>query len=781
MDLGLLGITWNEPPNLYEKIVLKEPIASMSIMQIHQLRVRTADELRGRLQGNSTSSLDKLSGNRSRTSSTGSGAGAERISSVDKTSSIITPIKSSAPNEKNENTITAKVTVIENEEQKIDSKDIRFPDTELPPPRLSNSNGINLMDSKSDDSIEQIGTQIISNWSGDENDSGRHSIFQRLSALKPSGGSGKYSQSDCNIELMKLILEDDYDIVVKYIDDHDADINRDYQDMADGNTPIINACHIANIRTLQLLISKGMNMNKTDNHGKTAIDWASTHGQVEILKILIDAKGRLDEKLAVNQLSLDLIHAIEHKDLVKAANLINNDGIDLNYADKSRNTPLICASKFGYNTIVGKLIEKKGFVLVNACDNNKTTAINWACQNGHLDVVKLLIKGRADINIADADGLTPLSWASTKGYSDIVKLLLDSKADVNKGNKDGNTPLHKASFYGNAEIVSMLLNDPNTAASSPNKLGQTAIFSGASSGNTNVVNLFQLDVNEMNQGDKDGRTAIFSAVSNGQIDMGLHRLRLILIKYFSISDAFSAFPGMEMLYAVYGNTPIIYASQQGSAEIVKILIDDHADISATNNESLLLKEQIINEKKCVEKDLEESLLKLKAALNDLEISDSEISVLTQRMELNKQQSVQMENSLRHLEKKLDDECLINKQQKIIFEEKLTHFNEIIHNLKVQQQKNESNYEKNTHESLEIIRHKTTLLESLSLDYHELQSKYHHLEDERMKVDGLMDKEKKKCILLENKLKSYEEENKKKIEGQQSVINELMKNNNDYQS
>ena len=53
---------------------------------------------------------------------------------------------------------------------------------------------------------------------------------------------------------------------------------------------------------------------------------------------------------------------------------------------------------------------------------NNDCALRWASENGHLDVVKVLLKNGADVHIKDD---CALRWASRYGYLDVVKVLQD--------------------------------------------------------------------------------------------------------------------------------------------------------------------------------------------------------------------------------------------------------------------------------------------------------------------------------------------------------------------
>ena len=68
---------------------------------------------------------------------------------------------------------------------------------------------------------------------------------------------------------------------------------------------------------------------------------------------------------------------------------------------------------------------------VNDADDNGTTPLYMASQEGHHETVKLLLDADADVNAADSNGFTPLLVASLQGHHETVKLLLDAKANVN--------------------------------------------------------------------------------------------------------------------------------------------------------------------------------------------------------------------------------------------------------------------------------------------------------------------------------------------------------------
>ena len=78
---------------------------------------------------------------------------------------------------------------------------------------------------------------------------------------------------------------------------------------------------------------------------------------------------------------------------------------------------------------------------VNARDNEGYTALFYAAENGHVDVVKLLIEG-ADVNAKNQYGNTPLYVVAVGGHIAVAELLIAKGADVNWKDQYAYTPLH---------------------------------------------------------------------------------------------------------------------------------------------------------------------------------------------------------------------------------------------------------------------------------------------------------------------------------------------------
>jgi hypothetical protein len=92
-----------------------------------------------------------------------------------------------------------------------------------------------------------------------------------------------------------------------------------------------------------------------------------------------------------------------------------------------------------------KMIEKlvaTGEARINFSGHNGYTPLHFACANGHLECVSILLQLGADPSASTGKGrgyLTPLHIASQAGFDDIVSLLLHHSSDVLERDSCNNT------------------------------------------------------------------------------------------------------------------------------------------------------------------------------------------------------------------------------------------------------------------------------------------------------------------------------------------------------
>jgi len=118
-------------------------------------------------------------------------------------------------------------------------------------------------------------------------------------------------------------------------------------------------------------------------------------------------------------------------------------------------TPLHFACEKGHLEVV-RLLMDRGADLEKA-DNTGCTPLLIACGRGHLEVARLLLDRGADTEKADSNGETPLSDACYKGHLEVARLLIDRGANKEAADENGDNPLRLACYRGHIEIIKLLL------------------------------------------------------------------------------------------------------------------------------------------------------------------------------------------------------------------------------------------------------------------------------------------------------------------------------------
>ena len=150
-----------------------------------------------------------------------------------------------------------------------------------------------------------------------------------------------------------------------------------------------------------------------------------------------------------------LLYAVD-KGQIEIVELLLDKGADIDSIDVSQQTALMVASGMGHFGIV-ELLLKRG-ANVNATENDGYTALIYASsgEDGHPEIVKLLLEKGADVNASENDGYTALIYASQNGHTEIVKMLLDT-TKINVRTTESRQALINAIENDHHKIVSMLL------------------------------------------------------------------------------------------------------------------------------------------------------------------------------------------------------------------------------------------------------------------------------------------------------------------------------------
>ena len=76
--------------------------------------------------------------------------------------------------------------------------------------------------------------------------------------------------------------------------------------------------------------------------------------------------------------------------------------------------------------------------------------IHWACVNGHIGIIEILLQAGVNIDVVDGKGCTPLIVACQYGKTVLCGYLLGKGARLHMLDKDGDSALHWAAFKGSS-------------------------------------------------------------------------------------------------------------------------------------------------------------------------------------------------------------------------------------------------------------------------------------------------------------------------------------------
>ena len=130
--------------------------------------------------------------------------------------------------------------------------------------------------------------------------------------------------------------------------------------------------------------------------------------------------------------------------------------IDMNERAPEGMTALMYAAQVGHSDVISMLVDNGADVSV--LSDAGLTALMFSAQTGHLASAVLLVKAGSDLHVADhRTGCTALHLAGFCGHSALVRMLIEAGANPDARAPDGATPLFQAALSGHLGAVAQLV------------------------------------------------------------------------------------------------------------------------------------------------------------------------------------------------------------------------------------------------------------------------------------------------------------------------------------
>ncbi|KAM9706424.1 E3 ubiquitin-protein ligase MIB2 isoform 4-T4 [Dama dama] len=241
-----------------------------------------------------------------------------------------------------------------------------------------------------------------------------------------------------------------------------------------GRTALQMATYLGQVELVRLLLQAQAGVDLPDDEGNTALHYAALGNQPEAARVLLSSGCGAN---ALNSTRSSALHVAVQRGFLEVVKVLCECGCDVNLPDAHADTPLHCAISAGTGAsgIVEVLTEVPG-IDVTATNSQGFTLLHHASLKGHtLAVRRILARARQLVDAKKEDGFTALHLAAFNNHREVAQVLIrEGHCDVNARNRKLQSPLHLAVQQAHVGLVPLLV-DAGCSINAEDEEGDTAL------------------------------------------------------------------------------------------------------------------------------------------------------------------------------------------------------------------------------------------------------------------------------------------------------------------
>ncbi|XP_067660339.1 ankyrin repeat domain-containing protein 50-like [Haliotis asinina] len=324
-----------------------------------------------------------------------------------------------------------------------------------------------------------------------------------------------------------------------------------------------NASKIGDLSRVNAILSqRRANIDCQKWIGRTPVMLAALKGHREVVELLVTkgANVKLIDKFGINILHLACLGG--DRDVVKY--ILSRDMTYIDDIAQCKRTPMMLAAENGHEEVVELLLNEGANM--SLVDDGRNNILHLACERGHLEVVKYIVsQNKVDINSRGWKKRTPVMEAAKNGHKKVVEFLVEHGGDLSLVGYSGVNILHLACRGGHLEVVKYIVSQNKVAINSRGWKKRTPVMEAAKNGHKKVVEFLVEHGGDLSLVGYSGVNILHLACRGGHLEV---------VKYI-VSQNKVAINSRGWKK----RTPVMEAATNGHKKVVEFLVEHGGDLS----------------------------------------------------------------------------------------------------------------------------------------------------------------------------------------------------------